>query len=219
MAAPILPRPASDRRDPSSPPDDIVIRSQAAPPPVADLSSGEKPRWMFAAATGLGLIVLGTLIAALSWLRAPVIVLKDSPEFVKALDIWFPVITAHPYTPRTLKRFLNRVRFVAARMGDPKPERSRLDTLLRWLDARLGSGASSTPSVSTTIAEHGNSVAIPAAETTKPAQTVERQQAIGLQSAGITPKRCATTNSGDGAPRRHGRRLLRPREVRRPLAQ
>jgi hypothetical protein len=108
-----------------------------------------------------GGIVLGVLIGALVWLRAPVVVVKDSEAFVQALGIWYPVIIAKPFTPRTLKRFLNRVRFAAARMGDPKPEPSRWDELLAWLERHLNrpapaAGAASTSAQLTEATSSGN---------------------------------------------------------------
>ena len=51
---------------------------------------------------------------------------RDSPEFERALQIWHPVVRARTDSPRQFKRFVNRVRFLAAllrnrwRTEDPK---------------------------------------------------------------------------------------------------
>jgi hypothetical protein len=83
---------------------------------------------------------LAAVAGAAWWLGGPAVVVKDSPAFVKALNLWYPVIVERPYTPRAIKRFLNRMRFIAARLGDPRPEPTRWDRLIDWLDARLGRG-------------------------------------------------------------------------------
>ncbi|WP_309892155.1 P-loop NTPase fold protein [Archangium sp.] len=41
------------------------------------------------------------------------VVVRDSQPFIDALHIWRPVIMLHHRTPRSIKRFLNRVRFYA----------------------------------------------------------------------------------------------------------
>lgn len=64
-----------------------------------------------------GLIVfpLAVLIAAslIQLLRRPEYRVQDSPEFVQALTVWHPLIAAKRNTPRSIKRFLNRVRYFA----------------------------------------------------------------------------------------------------------
>jgi photosystem II stability/assembly factor-like uncharacterized protein len=57
-------------------------------------------------------------------------IVKDSPPFRKALEIWHPVVTAKRKTPRSMKRFTNRVRYLAMRQRPPK-ESSRLWQRLR----------------------------------------------------------------------------------------
>ena len=47
--------------------------------------------------------------------RRPDLVVKDSPNFVDALKIWHPLIFSRQSTPRSIKRFMNRIRYLAMR--------------------------------------------------------------------------------------------------------
>lgn len=78
---------------------------------------------------GVGFWVLTTL---------PEVEVHDSPEFLDALVRWYPLLHSASPTPRSTKRFLNRVRFYAMGQRAPEPSRSRLDHLL----ARLSRGLS-----------------------------------------------------------------------------
>lgn len=78
---------------------------------------------------GLGLrltpfyLLFGGLLA-LAWSglhRKPEIESHDSPPFTKALEIWSPVVILKGDTPRAMKRFVNRVRYLAMR-EDARPE-------------------------------------------------------------------------------------------------
>ncbi len=51
----------------------------------------------------------------LVWRNRPTIIVNDSPEFADALRIWLPVITTRQNTPRSVKRFVNKVRYLAMR--------------------------------------------------------------------------------------------------------
>lgn len=71
------------------------------------------------------LSVIGLL--ALLWLaltiltRRPEAVVKDSPRFVEALKVWHPLIfSSRRSTPRSIKRFMNRVRYLAMRQRQPE---------------------------------------------------------------------------------------------------
>ena len=77
-------------------------------------------------------LVLGLLLAVRRWTRdrwqmypplrdVPIRwflglpeVVRDTREFAEALDIWADVVVPHEPTPRAFKRFLNRLRFLAA---------------------------------------------------------------------------------------------------------
>lgn len=70
-------------------------------------------------------LVLLLVVAAWSaWTKREEVVVKDSPEFIEALKIWLPVITAKQNTPRSVKRFLNRVRYLAM-LQRPQEETAR----------------------------------------------------------------------------------------------
>jgi hypothetical protein len=66
---------------------------------------------------GLWLLGIGTVMVAAFALwklkQPPELVVHDSEEFEKALTAWSEVIQARQNTPRSLKRFLNRVRYLA----------------------------------------------------------------------------------------------------------
>jgi hypothetical protein len=47
--------------------------------------------------------------------RRPDLVVKDSPTFAEALRGWQPVVALRHPTPRSLKRFKNRLRYLAMR--------------------------------------------------------------------------------------------------------
>jgi hypothetical protein len=86
----------------------------------------------------LALILLAIIGGGLWFLARPLnLIVRDSPGFVKALDIWHPVIVAKRKTPRSLKRFTNRVRYLAMRQRPLQESRSLLQrfeaTIGRWL--------------------------------------------------------------------------------------
>ncbi len=66
------------------------------------------------------LVVLVTFLAAIAlggwaFTRRSDVVTKDSKEFEDALRIWCPLVYARQKTPRSIKRFMNRVRYLAMR--------------------------------------------------------------------------------------------------------
>lgn len=66
------------------------------------------------------------------------IVIKDSDDFTKALDIWSKIIFMKNLTPRSVKRFINRVRYFAMCL---RREEEGLTLWERFLYWRAGSGA------------------------------------------------------------------------------
>jgi photosystem II stability/assembly factor-like uncharacterized protein len=59
-------------------------------------------------------------------------VIRDDPSFVKAMDLWAPVITAdrNLAAPREVKRFVNKARYFAMRLRPQEERRSWLRRLL-----------------------------------------------------------------------------------------
>ncbi|MDQ3651242.1 MAG: YCF48-related protein [Acidobacteriota bacterium] len=99
------------RADSANPTVDAPVRKQIAEimPPARVLTPWRD--W---------LLVLGTFIAALAlgawaFTRRPDVITKDSKEFEDALRIWCPLVYARQKTPRSIKRFMNRVRYLAMR--------------------------------------------------------------------------------------------------------
>jgi KAP family P-loop domain len=86
------------------------------------------------AATGAWTVwlLVAALLAAGVWtlFLLPADIVYDSAEFTKALRRWQPIISRKRNTPRSLKRFLNRVRYLAMKQRVAEPVRSRWQTFL-----------------------------------------------------------------------------------------
>ncbi len=83
-----------------------------SPVPVVNPGSQTAAALLGWAILVLGGIMLGS-IAFWKLSEPDGLVVKDTPEFEKACRIWAPVLTAYKNTPRTVKRFRNRVRYLA----------------------------------------------------------------------------------------------------------
>jgi len=60
----------------------------------------------------------------------------DSPKFVDALNIWYPLVIARPTaTPRVVKRWMNRVRYLATRELPTSELRSPIERFVDWYAA------------------------------------------------------------------------------------
>jgi hypothetical protein len=96
--------------------------------PVPDLQPREPdyviPPYYSLMAIGL-LFITGSFYWVLTSRRTGT--LKDSPAFATALGIWHQVVFAKHRTPRALKRFVNRVRYMAMRQ-----RQNRKETMPRW---------------------------------------------------------------------------------------
>ena len=84
------------------------------------------------AAAPVLLVVLAVLWVGF-WVltRRPGLVVKDSPKFVEALTVWHPLVFARSSTPRSVKRFMNRVRYLAMRQRRQKDDPPAWRRLLR----------------------------------------------------------------------------------------
>ena len=80
------------------------------------------------------LAVLGiagmAVVGIVGLLRQPDVVVHDSGQFTQALRIWIGQITAKRETARSLKQFINRLRYFAMRMRTEEPEPTYWDRLL-----------------------------------------------------------------------------------------
>jgi len=81
------------------------------------------------------LVLLG--FAAWALTRRPNELIQDSKNFTEALEIWQPVIGLQCRTPREIKRFLNRVRYIAMRWRKPSRQRTLLERLADWVQTRM----------------------------------------------------------------------------------
>jgi len=81
------------------------------------------------------LVVLG--IGVWVFTRRPDEIIRDSKNFVTALEIWRPVIAAQYKTPREIKRFLNRLRYIVMRWRQPSLQHSLFERLGAWIESRI----------------------------------------------------------------------------------
>jgi hypothetical protein len=120
-----------------APPAEITDDEQLATGPPARLIPGEEGDrhhlWFW-----LAVVVL--LAAATIWVLTtlPQVEVHDSPEFVQALDAWFPLLHAETPTPRSIKRFLNRVRCYAMRQRPAEPPKTRWGAVGDWFRGLVG---------------------------------------------------------------------------------
>lgn len=79
------------------------------------------------------LLVIPAALYLLHQLARHQAVTQDSREFRDALALWQPWLTVQPRTPRALKRFLNRLRYIAMRDRREPPLLPWSQRLRRWL--------------------------------------------------------------------------------------
>jgi hypothetical protein len=66
------------------------------------------------------------------------LIVRDSPAFKKALKLIHPLVHASNPTPRAVKRYQNRMRYLAMRLRSQEHETGALDWFLNWLGHKLG---------------------------------------------------------------------------------
>ena len=82
------------------------------------------PNWVpYGLALPIALVLLFVLF------RRPQRIVEDSSTFKDALDIWHPLLMLRPQTPRTIKRFLNRIRYLAMRYRSDEESKSLWQSL------------------------------------------------------------------------------------------
>jgi hypothetical protein len=104
--------------------------------PTPHLVPPESPRnafWIVAAPAG-------AIIAALLWiiLTRPQATVPDSETFKNAVKLWHPALFGHGATPRSMKRFMNRVRFLAMKQQPGGEELTPRERLAKWFKEILG---------------------------------------------------------------------------------
>ena len=91
-------------------------------------------RWLWWGPTVLlvGIVLLFGVAAAVHRKRDTV---EDLPDFAKGLRCVKPLLTANNATPRAIKRYQNRMRYLAARLRPQTYEPDLIDGLLNWFGA------------------------------------------------------------------------------------
>jgi WD40 repeat protein len=106
-----------------------------SPPATAEIPPPRRWLWWGPTLLAIGLALLFGIAATLRRQRQ---IVKDSPDFEKALHSVKPVFVAVRATPRAIKRFQNRMRYLAARLRPAGYEPDVIDAALRWIGMRLG---------------------------------------------------------------------------------
>lgn len=105
--------------------------------PVVKLIPGEKSSNLGDRILLFGICGVGLVLGGIAWLQQRPLVYVDSPVFANAMYIWLDVVTQKPFTPRSLKQFVNHVRFVSMRYALGVHERTRWETFIDWLHSVL----------------------------------------------------------------------------------
>ncbi|HEY5837508.1 MAG TPA: P-loop NTPase fold protein [Pyrinomonadaceae bacterium] len=115
------PTPTSATVGTSTPTPTPTALPRPSPSPTAEILNERAEiiaggRGLFSRSLLPGIALLVMLWAGVTVLtRRPDLVVKDSPNFVDALKIWHPLIFSRQSTPRSIKRFMNRIRYLAMR--------------------------------------------------------------------------------------------------------
>lgn len=112
-------------------PSPAAASTKPLPTGPAHVDLGVEPRLPLYPAALLLIVLVGLGIWRLS--IPPGVVLHDSPDFETALRTWHPLVFSYRNTPRSIKRFLNRVRYLAMLQRKQGVEPARWESLLSWL--------------------------------------------------------------------------------------
>ena len=93
--------------------------------------------WLWWGSTVL-LIGVALLFGTAAVFRRKRQIVRDSPDFATALRCVKPLPAAMNATPRAIKRYQNRMRYLAARLRKAVHEPDGIDSLLHWLGNRIG---------------------------------------------------------------------------------
>jgi hypothetical protein len=108
--------------------------------PIQDTKPDELPnarRWMWWLPSML-VILVATLWGLAAILRREKAIRQDSPEFAEALSAVEPLLATRLTTPRAIKSWQNRIRFIAERMSAEGRDVDAVDRLLHWVGGKIG---------------------------------------------------------------------------------
>jgi len=109
----------------------VLVSQEAGPAPSFQPGKTIWPvRWVLSLPFyGAALFLL--LVANIVLTTRPGVVTKDSQEFTDALEkVWYPLVLARQNTPRSAKRFINRVRYLAMRQRQQSEKASWWEQVL-----------------------------------------------------------------------------------------
>jgi hypothetical protein len=80
------------------------------------------------------------LVAFAIWIltRRPIEMINDSEDFTEALKMWRPVVGMQFDTPREMKRFVNRIRYIAMRWRRPSAQKAPVERFADWIQRKVG---------------------------------------------------------------------------------
>jgi len=122
----------SETPAPSATPSSTPVKGEIGSAKFTSGQTGSAPLWTIllvaAAILTPGIIRLSRRTGA---------VIEDSPAFITALERWFPfLITRTEMTPRSIKRFVNRLRYFAMMEGSFQPAARWWERLGRFLERK-----------------------------------------------------------------------------------
>jgi hypothetical protein len=103
-------------------------------PPTREVPASRRWQWWAPTVLLIGVALLFGVAAVFSRERQ---IVRDAPDFATALRCVKPLLTAMNATPRAIKRYQNRMRYLAARLRPTVHEPDRIDSLLHWLANRI----------------------------------------------------------------------------------
>ena len=112
------------------------LGTSTAPAPEIHPGSSPRPSLWNLSWPELGGVALLAMFAYYALVESVKGARHDSPKFVDALNIWHPLVIARQPTPRAVKRWMNRVRYLATRELPASELRSPIERFADWYAAR-----------------------------------------------------------------------------------
>ena len=125
-------------------------------PPLLPVHLEDSRKWW--EWTGLSLVLIALLVTMFvrRALRPADHIVEDTQHFNDAIERWYPMIYAANPTPRGIKRFENRMRFLAMQTRPLKPAPDAIDHILNWLEKSLSLFAPKKATEKGKVIEKGN---------------------------------------------------------------